>query len=113
MAHSVRIENDDLYEEIVSYCRENGITIGKFCERLIDEGFSIEKYGDFPYGEIRRSSPPHEDGTEEIPLKDARIIPDSAVRIMREEVETDGKNAAGEPVDTDEQKKKKPRKRVL
>lgn len=107
MAHSIRIEDDGLYEDIAVYCRENGLGIGKFCERLIREGFSMERYGDFPYGEIRKPSPRTENRTEENFPEPEGSVPDTpAIEPNDGILEPNG-------VKADVPEKRKPRKRVL
>lgn len=109
MAHSIRIEDEELYNELISYCRENGMRIGKFCESLLREGLSMEKYGDIPYGEIRRPAQRHGCGPKEKESEsvdahnDSRAASPENTTTVIEGDETESTNGA----------RRKPRKRIL
>ena len=48
--HSVQIDDDKLFEDIVSYCKLNKISIKMFCTNMLRKQFLIEKFGDVPFG---------------------------------------------------------------
>ena len=50
--HSVQIDDDKLFEDIVSYCKLNKISIKMFCTDMLRKQFLIEKFGDIPFGEL-------------------------------------------------------------
>lgn len=51
--HTILLE-DKLYKEITQYCKANDLKIGKFCNDLLKKSFATEKYGDIPFGEIKK-----------------------------------------------------------
>ena len=46
--HSIQI-NEDLYNDILSFCKANGEKINIFCSRILKEYLLLEKYGDTPF----------------------------------------------------------------
>ena len=50
--HSIQIDDDKLFEDIVSYCKLNKISIKMFCTDMLRKQFLIEKFGDIPFGEL-------------------------------------------------------------
>lgn len=50
--HSIQIDDDKLFEDIVSYCKLNKISIKMFCTDMLRKQFLIEKFGDVPFGEL-------------------------------------------------------------
>lgn len=50
--HSIQIDDDKLFEEIVSYCKLNKISIKMFCTDMLRKQFLIEKFGDIPFGTL-------------------------------------------------------------
>lgn len=50
--HSIQIDDDKLFEEIVSYCKLNKISIKMFCTDMLRKQFLIEKFGDVPFGTL-------------------------------------------------------------
>ena len=50
--HSIQIDDDKLFEEIVSYCKLNKLSIKMFCTDMIRKQFLIEKFGDVPFGTL-------------------------------------------------------------
>ncbi len=57
--HTITITDENLYNEIVEFCRLNNEKIGNFCQELIKKQFLIEKYGDTPFlkNKIPKSEP--------------------------------------------------------
>lgn len=49
MAKTIAI-NEDLYNEILEYCKLNKITIKDFSEKALKSSLMLEKYGDIPFG---------------------------------------------------------------
>lgn len=49
MAKTIAI-NEDLYNEILEYCKLNKITIKDFSEKALKNSLMLEKYGDIPFG---------------------------------------------------------------
>lgn len=56
--HTIVITDDKLYNDIVDYCKINGEKINSFCQRILKEQLSIEKYGDTPFGEVNVEKTP-------------------------------------------------------
>lgn len=56
--HTIVITDDKLYNDIVDYCKINGEKINSFCQRILKEQLSIEKYGDTPFGEVNVEKKP-------------------------------------------------------
>lgn len=50
--HSVQIDDDILFKQIVDYCKINNLKIGAFITEMIKKQFAIEQYGDIPFGEF-------------------------------------------------------------
>ena len=50
--HSIQIDDDKLFEEIVSYCKLNKISIKMFCTDMLRKQLLIEKFGDIPFGTL-------------------------------------------------------------
>lgn len=46
--HTVKIE-DNLYEKILAYCKENGLKIHSFCNDILTKALNDEMYGDVPF----------------------------------------------------------------
>lgn len=46
--HTVKIE-DNLYEKILAYCKENGLKIHSFCNDILAKALNDEMYGDAPF----------------------------------------------------------------
>ena len=57
--HTIVITDDKLYNDIVDYCKINGEKITSFCQRILKEQLSIEKYGDTPFGDINITKEPY------------------------------------------------------
>ena len=49
MAKTIAI-NEDLYNEMLEYCKLNKITIKDFSEKALKNSLMLEKYGDIPFG---------------------------------------------------------------
>ena len=49
MAKTIGV-NEDLYNEILEYCKLNKITIKDFSEKALKNSLMLEKYGDIPFG---------------------------------------------------------------
>lgn len=49
--HSVQI-NNELYSDILEFCKANKEKISIFCERILKDGLLREKYGDTPFGMV-------------------------------------------------------------
>jgi len=54
MGHSITISDDNLYNQISNYCKENGLKLNIFCTNLLKSAFRTEQYGNIPFGEIKR-----------------------------------------------------------
>ena len=50
--HSIQIDDDKLFEEIVAYCKLNNLQIKMFCTDMLRKQFLLEKYGDIPFGTL-------------------------------------------------------------
>ena len=50
--HFITITDENLYNDIVEYCKLNNEKINNFCQRILKEQLLIEKYGDTPFGNI-------------------------------------------------------------
>ena len=59
--HSIQIDDDKLFEDIVSYCKLNKISIKMFCTDMLRKQFLIEKFGDIPFGNFQDSSVSYDD----------------------------------------------------
>lgn len=49
--HSIQI-NNELYSDILEFCKANNEKISVFCERILKDGLLREKYGDTPFGMV-------------------------------------------------------------
>ena len=59
--HSIQIDDDKIFEDIVSYCKLNKISIKMFCTDMLRKQFLIEKFGDIPFGNFQDSSVSYDD----------------------------------------------------
>ena len=59
--HSIQIDDDKLFEDIVSYCKLNKISTKTFCPAMLRKQFLIEKFGDIPFGNFQDSSVSYDD----------------------------------------------------
>ena len=50
--HFITITDENLYNDIVEYCRLNDEKVNNFCQRILKEQLLIEKYGDTPFGGV-------------------------------------------------------------
>lgn len=50
--HFITITDENLYNDIVEYCKLNNEKINIFCQRILKEQLLIEKYGDTPFGGV-------------------------------------------------------------
>jgi hypothetical protein len=50
--HFITITDENLYNDIVEYCRLNNEKVNNFCQRILKEQLLIEKYGDTPFGGV-------------------------------------------------------------
>lgn len=50
--HFITITDENLYNDIVEYCKLNNEKINNFCQRILKEQLLIEKYGDTPFGNV-------------------------------------------------------------
>ena len=50
--HFIPITDENLYNDIVEYCKLNNEKINIFCQRILKEQLLIIKYGDTPFGEV-------------------------------------------------------------
>lgn len=60
MAHSITISDDNLYNQISNYCKENGLKLNIFCTNLLKSAFKNEQYGDIPFGKIKENQEKNE-----------------------------------------------------
>lgn len=47
--HNVQIDDSELYQQIVEYCKLNELKIGAFITEMVRKQFMIEQYGDVPF----------------------------------------------------------------
>jgi hypothetical protein len=57
MGKNVLIDDEVLYREISEYCKLNGLKINKFITNMLRKQFTIEQFGDTPFGNIVNDSP--------------------------------------------------------
>lgn len=50
--HFISIVDENLYNDIVEYCKLNNEKVNDFCQRILKKQLMIEKYGDTPFGTI-------------------------------------------------------------
>ena len=50
--HFITITDENLYNDIIEYCKLNGEKVNDFCQRILKEQLLIIKYGDTPFGEV-------------------------------------------------------------
>lgn len=50
--HFITITDENLYNDIVEYCKLNNEKINNFCQRILKEQLLMEKYGDTPFGVV-------------------------------------------------------------
>lgn len=50
--HFITITDENLYNDIVEYCKLNNEKVNNFCQRILKEQLMIEKYGDTPFGKV-------------------------------------------------------------
>ena len=50
--HFITITDENLYNDIVEYCKINNEKINIFCQRILKEQLLIEKCGDTPFGGV-------------------------------------------------------------
>jgi hypothetical protein len=50
--HFITINDENLYIDIVEYCKLNNEKVNNFCQRVLKEQLAIEKYGDIPFGKL-------------------------------------------------------------
>jgi hypothetical protein len=50
--HFITIADENLYNDIVEYCKLNNEKVNNFCQRILKEQLMIEKYGDTPFGKV-------------------------------------------------------------
>ena len=44
--------DEKLYSEIKEYCKLNGLKLNEFVESLLRKTFTLEKFGDVPFGKV-------------------------------------------------------------
>ena len=47
--HFITITDENLYNDIVEYCKLNNEKVNNFCQRILKEKLLMEKYGDTPF----------------------------------------------------------------
>ena len=57
MGKNVLIDDEVLYREISEYCKLNGLKINKFITNMLRKQFTIEQFGDTPFGDIVNDNP--------------------------------------------------------
>lgn len=55
--HSIQIDDDKLFEDIVAYCKINNLKIGAFVTEILRKQFMLEQYGDIPFGDFEEVKP--------------------------------------------------------
>lgn len=60
MGHSITISDDNLYNQISNYCKENSLKLNIFCTNLLKSSFKNEQYGDIPFGKIKENQEKNE-----------------------------------------------------
>lgn len=97
--------NTKLYKDIEAYCTLNGLDITELINKLIKQGYMLEKYGDrpgIPYKPLEESpqqvevkqelQPKMEDETNEKPIETEKVLIET-----REEEPKDGETLTEEP----------------
>jgi hypothetical protein len=59
--HSIQITDSKLYDNIVEYCKINGLKVSFLCTDMLRKQFLVEKYGDVPFGSFQDSSVTYDD----------------------------------------------------
>jgi hypothetical protein len=73
--HRIEI-SDDLYSDILEYCKLNGLKIGSFINDLLTKQFAIEQYGDTPFANYEVSTNPHTLTTNiTVETKEKNVVP--------------------------------------
>lgn len=76
MAKTIAI-NEDLYNEILEYCKLNKITIKDFSEKALKNSLMLEKYGDIPFGgfkEIPKAKEPEHIVAVDVAVDEGKTI---------------------------------------
>ena len=73
--------SERLHNDIAEYCKFNGMKISDFCEKLLSDGFMLEKYGDAPFMQKQNNK------TEEI-QKDETINTEEPVEMTEVQEDT-------------------------
>lgn len=76
MAKTIAI-NEDLYNEILEYCKLNKITIKDFSEKALKNSLMLEKYGDIPFGgfkEIPKAKKPEHIVAVDVAVDEGKTI---------------------------------------
>ena len=47
--HNIQINDSELYNQIVEYCKINGLKVSNLITEMVRKQFMIEKYGDTPF----------------------------------------------------------------
>lgn len=50
--HFITITDENLYNDILEYCKLNNEKINVFCQRILREQLLVEKYADTPFGQV-------------------------------------------------------------
>lgn len=76
MAKTIAI-NEDLYNEMLEYCKLNKITIKDFSEKALKNSLMLEKYGDIPFGgfkEIPKAKEPEHIVAVDVAVDEGKTI---------------------------------------
>lgn len=104
--HSISIDAK-LYSEISEYCKINGLKVANFCNELLSNAFSVEKYGDIPFG-VFKNEPQIEEKEEEMSVEVKEAPAEEKVEEKEPEVKVIAKSQA-----RPNRVAPKPRKRIL
>lgn len=100
--HFITITDENLYNDIVEYCKLNNEKINIFCQRILKEQLMIEKYGDTPFGKIINDNIIDEINKSEVIVTKEEVLE----KYITKEVPKDFQ----EEIKTEEPKKKKIRR---
>ena len=103
--HFITITDENLYNDIVEYCRLNNEKVNNFCQRILKEQLLIEKYGDTPLGGVT-----HEFELPPVVPIDAKDVINPHINNMVEEYTKTINDKIIEKIEKDNTEKKKIRR---
>ena len=54
--HTITITDSELYNSIAEYCKLNDLKINQFICEMLKKQFTIEQYGDIPFGDFSQKN---------------------------------------------------------